>query len=279
MVGIDFGITTKPPDISPGSPCWVDVDTIDPAATQAFYAGLFGWEYQVCQGVPGRNGTYYTRALLDGQPIAGICAGRPGSRTSWLLYLAAPDVVWAAHRVLAHGGKVLSGAHNIAGQGCAFVVRDPTGGRLGLWEVPDEWRFDVGFPGSLAWAELNTRNGRIADRFFAELFGYDQRQVGNGRRFDYSVWSLGKENVLGRRPMGAQFAPDTEPNWMIYFAVDPAIGTDATARRAVALGGRVLLRPYDAAWGRTAVIEDIAGAIFSIVDTTPAEDDVNSDDD
>ena len=27
----------------PGTPCWVDLSTSDPAASAAFYTGLFGW--------------------------------------------------------------------------------------------------------------------------------------------------------------------------------------------------------------------------------------------
>jgi predicted enzyme related to lactoylglutathione lyase len=31
----------------PGLVCWIDVSSTDPAGSQDFYAGLFGWTYQI----------------------------------------------------------------------------------------------------------------------------------------------------------------------------------------------------------------------------------------
>jgi uncharacterized protein len=46
----------------------------------------------------------------------------------------------------------------------------------------------------------------------------------------------------------------------VTFAVDDA---DATAQRAAALGGRVLVAPFDAPWVRMTVISDPHGATFT----------------
>ena len=34
----------------PGTPCWVDLSTSEPAAAVAFYSGLFGWESYTAPG-------------------------------------------------------------------------------------------------------------------------------------------------------------------------------------------------------------------------------------
>ena len=53
--------------------------------------------------------------------------------------------------------------------------------------------------------------------------------------------------------------PDTPPNWGVTFAVDDA---DATAGKAIGLGGKLLAGPFDAPWVRMAVIADPGGAAF-----------------
>ena len=47
----------------PGSVCWIDVSTTDPARSRDFYAGLFGWSYPLG---PDPNRSQYTNALRDG---------------------------------------------------------------------------------------------------------------------------------------------------------------------------------------------------------------------
>jgi predicted enzyme related to lactoylglutathione lyase len=44
----------------PGSVCWIDVSSADPAASRDFYTGLFCWTYRIDPD-PGRR--HYTTAL------------------------------------------------------------------------------------------------------------------------------------------------------------------------------------------------------------------------
>jgi uncharacterized protein len=55
---------------------------------------------------------------------------------------------------------------------------------------------------------------------------------------------------------------DLPPHWMVYFAVANA---DATATRAVELGGTVQVPPSDVPQGRYAVLCDPQGARFSVI--------------
>jgi uncharacterized protein len=57
------------------------------------------------------------------------------------------------------------------------------------------------------------------------------------------------------------FADDVAPHWAVTFSVDD---TDAAAERGVALGGAVLVPPFDAPPVRVATLEDPQGAVFSV---------------
>jgi predicted enzyme related to lactoylglutathione lyase len=72
----------------------------------------------------------------------------------------------------------------------------------------------------------------------------------------------------GERPAGGMYEPTPEmgeipPHWLVYFAVDD---TDAKAKKAEALGGKVCAPPADIPGvGRFAVIQDPQGAAFGII--------------
>jgi hypothetical protein len=79
-------------------------------------------------------------------------------------------------------------------------------------------------------------------------------------------WRLANEPVLYRYVMGPEFDANMAPHWMAYFDVDPSVGVDATVETAVALGGTVVAQPYNSPWGRIAVLADLDGATFSVID-------------
>ena len=60
-----------------GTPCWVDLATTDLAGAKAFYAGLFGWEYEDEQMGEMDIGVY-SMAMLDGSAAAAIYESGPG---------------------------------------------------------------------------------------------------------------------------------------------------------------------------------------------------------
>lgn len=247
----------------PGSVCWIDVSSADPAGTRAFYAGLFGWTYDID---PDR--AYYTTALLDGRPVAGL-AGFPvpsALTATWTMYLASANVDYIAGVLDERAGQVSSGPTEVPGQGSVLIGADPTGASVGFWQPARPWRFHTLEPGSLVWAELRTRDGASADEFFATLFGYRQTQIGDGHGEDYTVWSLGEQTILGRLRIGPDWPPDIPAHWMLHFAVDPQSGTDAAVNRVVELGGRVDVYPYTTELGRIALVTDPSGAPFALID-------------
>jgi len=246
----------------------MDVSSTDPAGTRDFYAGLFGWTYQID---PDPDGGHYTTALCGGRPVAGL-AGVPvqaGQPVTWTLYLASTNIMYTAEVFAQWGGQVLYGPADVPGRGSVLIGADPTGGVIGFWEPDPPRVFHTADPGSLIWAELNTWDGAQADAFFANLFGYHQEQIGDGRYVDYTTWSRGGPTMLGRLQMTEEWAaPEIPAHWMLHFAVDPQIGTDATVNRVLELGGRVDIYPYDTELGRIARVADPYGAGFALIDSS-----------
>jgi uncharacterized protein len=247
----------------PGLPCWVDLVSVDSRASRDFYAALLGWTYE-------RGARGYTMAFVGGIPVAGVYGppADPWQPSAWTLYLMVHDAALAAARAQQLGGQIVVPPQDFAGQGELLLAADPSGAAIGLWQQKPDWEFGTGFPGAFTWAELNTWHGETADRFYQALFSFDQQQIGDGRNFDYTTWSLHGTEVLGRLRMGPEFPPDQTPHWMLYFAISGEVGADRTAQRAIRLGGRVSVQPFDSPYGRTAVIEDVTGAVFTVIDST-----------
>ncbi|MFI6395872.1 VOC family protein [Nonomuraea sp. NPDC050547] len=236
-----------------GAPALVDIATANRAATCDFYSGLFGWTYS--------SAGDYVYAELDGDVVAGV---RDGEQAAWTLYVHADAVETAAKSIEEAGGQIVFGPYQDPGQGEALVAADPAGAVFGLWRADVPGGFGVGRPGTLTWAELRTIDGGRIDAFYGRLFGYEQRQIGDGRHFDYTVWSAGGQTRLGRHADKSYVLP----YWLVYFAVDPAVGTDATVVRVTDLGGSVIGDPLDVSTGRMGLVADVSGAVFALIDET-----------
>ena len=73
---------------------------------------------------------------------------------------------------------------------------------------------------------------------------------------------VSREVVGVMAPMrGARFPADATAHWSVNFWVDD---TDAISVRAVQLGGKAVVSPYDAPGFREAVLADPQGASFSV---------------
>ncbi|GAA3438633.1 VOC family protein [Kutzneria kofuensis] len=242
--------------ILPGRPCWVSLDSTDPPASRDFYAALLGWRYTV-----DRRGGALAHVGRD-EVAAGI---DPGRRHEWRLHLAIRNPWIASERVRQHGGRVVRGPL----EGRTVIAEDPSGGVIALSAPMPDVTLAYGLPGCFEWADLNTRDGHLADKFFRGLFGYSQGQVGDGVDLDYTVWWLNGAAVLGRYRMDAEFPADTPPHWMVFFRVTD---TDEAANCVRRLAGTVVVEPFDSAYGRVAVLTDPQGATFSVIEPHEEEE-------
>jgi predicted enzyme related to lactoylglutathione lyase len=251
-----------------GEPCWADVVTTDLDTTCQFYADLFGWTF-VNTGPEFGN---YSMCFMNGKPVAGITPPGPGAEApppAWNVYLAAADVDETARRIEKAGGKIMMAPMDIPGSGRMVFGFDPTGAGFGIWQAGGHIGAQlVDEPGAPCWAELCTRDGSAADTFYRRLFEYDQRQIGDGKTFDYTVWRIGDDEVCGRLQIGEDHPIEGPAKWMLYYAVD---NCDSAAERARRAGGTVRAEPFDSPYGRIALVADRQGALFHVVDLSRAQ--------
>jgi len=257
------------PHPAPGTPCWIELATLDERAAQTFYAALFGWSYHT---KPDPATGSYTIASLDGVPVAGLYRVMPNQPPSWLLHLAVANVRSAVGWATSLGGTVLLDPVDIPGRGSIAHVRDPSGAICVLWEIPDDWTFGTDEPGMFSAADLNTWDGDAVDHFYPTMFGLHSHQVGYAPGIDYVEWRL-DEPILYRNVMGDEYQNATPSHWLIYLGADPRRGADVLAEQAESLGGTVVLPPFDTGYGRAAVLADPSGARFAITDRSRPDPD------
>ncbi|WP_329457324.1 VOC family protein [Streptomyces sp. NBC_01497] len=121
-----------------GTPCWLDVSLPDLEAGKRFYGDLFGWTFGRGPGpgpAPERGTAAYVAAFSDGSRVAGLVAKRDGRMpTAWGVYFATPDVVDAARRVVAAGGRMVREPVRMDRVGVVALAADPGGAVFGLWQ-------------------------------------------------------------------------------------------------------------------------------------------------
>jgi uncharacterized protein len=249
----------------PGTPSWVDLGTPDIDGAAAFYGGLFGWQAE--DASPGEDAGGYRYFRLGGADIGGL-GPQQGPATTWAGYVAVEDVDAAVARVKDLGGTVLAGPIDVFTQGRMAVVADDQGAPISLWQAGDNHGADLkGEPGSFSWIELSCPDAERAKAFYGGVFGWTSQSYpyGEGGTSSYTEFATaGTGNVIA----GMVQAPDQwrtagPAQWAVYFEV---ADTDATAAKALELGGSVGFEPYDIPHvGRLAVLADPYGAAFTVM--------------
>jgi hypothetical protein len=247
-----------------GTPAWVDLMVPDRHTATAFYGPLLGWEF--AEGTPEMG--YYTTALRGGRIAAGIGESSPGTPApppAWTTYIAVDDLDAVAARATEAGGQVLMAPMDVMEFGRMAVFADPTGAVVGLWQSGTHKGADVANePGAYIWNELMTRDFSGAEKFYGMVFPYTFGDM-NGPDFKYATIDLDGRPVGGLGEFSASTAVDVPASWTTYFAVADA---DASAAKAVELGGRLVSEPADSPYGRIAVIRGPFGETFAIMSTT-----------
>jgi predicted enzyme related to lactoylglutathione lyase len=108
---------------------YAELQTNDPARARVFYSELFGWK---ADDATTPAGPYWAFQGV----LAGLTAPRDGVPAGWIPYLNVEDIAAATARARSLGGEVLRDCIAIE-PGTFSVVRDPTGGVLGLWEAAE----------------------------------------------------------------------------------------------------------------------------------------------
>jgi uncharacterized protein len=279
----------------PGVPCWVDTSQPDPEAAVVFYSGLFGWDFEDVMP-PGSPGRYFIARLCGGD-VAAVGSQPEGGPPSavWNTYIWVEGADEAASKVRDAGGHVVMEPFDVMDAGRMAVVTDPQGAAFCLWQAKrHKGARIVNEPGSLNFNTLSTSDMDGAKDFYGSVFGWEALGLGGGAEMwrlpGYGDFLEGSDPGLRER-MAQSGAPegfedvvaalnpighdelDASAHWSVTFAVDDA---DATAERAVELGGQVIVSPFDAPWVRMTVIADPQGASFTASKFVPENKDLGS---
>ena len=109
----------------------IELSTDAPEQAVTFYSKVFGWKIQ---GIPMPEGTYHMFATSNGG--GGVTAkSMPEQPTAWLPYITVKSVKASLGQAAKHGGVTVQPYTSMGDMGAIAVVRDPTGGHIGLFEA------------------------------------------------------------------------------------------------------------------------------------------------
>jgi predicted enzyme related to lactoylglutathione lyase len=122
-------------------------------------------------------------------------------------------------------------------------------------------------PGEWIWSSLLIKDPKQETTFYKTLFGYDiydlASEGGGGDDAQHYILSTGDTARVGLNVLPAD-SMRRRPHWLNFVRVTDAADT---AKKAVALGGRVLVEPReDRHGGQLAVLADPSGAPFGVME-------------
>ena len=249
---------------APGTFCWMELGTTDPAAAKSFYGELFGWTFNE---VPAGPDMTYTMVYSDEQSVGGLYEmeaekQEQGIPTHWTSYIATDDVEASAARAKELGATVVVDPFDVMEAGRMAVVQDPHGAIFALWQGKDNPGMgERNTPGTLCWSELATPDADEARAFYTKLFDWsaEQADIGDG---PYTTFSRGEEQVGGMMQMTEEWE-GIPPHWMPYFGISDCA---AAVKKVKELGGTVKFDPMTVEGvGTFTVIQDPQGGVFSII--------------
>ncbi|MGP0224911.1 VOC family protein [Paenarthrobacter sp. NCHU4564] len=251
------------PDITAGSPCWIDLMTSDPEKAKSFYNALFGWTYET--GDQEKYGGYIT-ASKDGKLVAGIMQKQEDMGAMpdlWSTYLRTDDIKATTEAAAANGGQIFLEPMEVPEQGSMAMYGDSSGASVGAWQFGEMKGYEVAAePGTPAWHELLSKDYESAVSFYQNVFGWQTEVMSDTPEFRYTTLGAG-DNAKAGIMDASGFLPEQVPSmWSVYFAVEE---TDATVEKALALGATVTQAAEDTPFGRLATLTDPTGAVFKVI--------------
>ncbi|MGE0878124.1 MAG: VOC family protein [Acidimicrobiia bacterium] len=244
---------------APGSPSWVDLGTSDLKSAARFYGAMFGWETTVPVAV-GTNG--YRMFTHHGRVVAGLGTQMNPGPPWWTTYVTVANLDETIAATVTSGGAVTAPPFDIVEAGRMAVLRDVCGAAIAVWEPHGHEGAELMYePDAPCWFELACRDADAARCFYRKAFGWES-VVHVGGKNSYTEFSANGQTVAGLIEMDRNWPASVPAHWMVYFGVEDC---DAAAQRCLDLGGSVAVAPTDIPAGRFAVLNDPAGAAFSII--------------
>ena len=109
----------------------LELNTTDLKKAQAFYGGMFGWQFQDMD--MGQYGIYSTFKPASG-PGGGIFSV-PDAPKQWLPYIGVDDLKASTDKAESLGAKVIMREQPVPGHGSFSIIVDPTGANIALWQA------------------------------------------------------------------------------------------------------------------------------------------------
>jgi predicted enzyme related to lactoylglutathione lyase len=254
---------------TPGTFCWVELATSDPAGAKKFYEEIFGWEHHD-DPIPG--GMVYTMLLQGGKNVGALYEINEEMKAHnvpphWLSYVSVASVDETVAKATELGGQVPRPAMDVMDIGRMAVLSDPTGAHFALWEPKTVQGAQlVNEPCTLCWNELMTTSVEDAGKFYTNLFGWSA-DADTGMP-QYTMFKNGDRPASGMMAITPDMGP-VPSSWHVYFAV---ANCDATFKKATAAGASPLVPPTDIPEvGKFSMLMDPQGAAFAVIQlNTPA---------
>lgn len=248
--------------LTPGTPCWIDINSSDVPAAARFYAAVLGWAVDVSDDP--QYGGYGTFSAF-GHPVAGISPCQEGNpyRDIWTVYLASDDADLTCAAAESAGGMVAMPPMAVGDQGRMAMLVDPAGAVLAVWQADRHAGFDRSErPGTPVWFETMSRDYARALPFYTGVFGLSHQVQADTDEFRYSVLTSADAELAGVMDASA-FLPDgAASHWQVYF---DSPDVDAAVAAVLANGGAVLEPVSDSPYGRLATVADPMGSTFRII--------------
>lgn len=244
-----------------GQPTWADVTSPDIDGATRFYCDLFGWD---AQRDPRPEAGGYTMFSRNGMHVAAASPPpQEGVPPHWSVYLAADDVDALAGRIGEAGGTVMMEPFDVFDAGRMTLASDPAGAVFGVWQAGAHVGSQLrGEPGTMNWAEVQTRDRAAALPFYEQVFGYETEATEMGAGRTYTLLKLDGQPAAGMIEIAPEWG-DVPSNWSVVFQVEDA---DAACARVRDLGGSIVVEPRDLPGvGRFAVVADPWGAVFQVI--------------
>jgi len=244
-----------------GAFCWIELATTDQPAANTFYTSLFGWE---ANDNPMGPDEFYTMFKLHGRDAGAAYTMRKdqqGMPPHWGVYISVDNADDSAARAARLGATVLAPAFDVFDIGRMAVLRDPTGAVFQVWQAKKQTGIGVaGEDNALCWADLSTPDPQRGASYYSCLFGWKMEK--GEHEPSYCLHTKNGEEYMGGVPPARHRDPNAPAHWLIYFQV---ADVEATANKAQALGGRILMPPCKMEGvGSFAIISDPQGAVFAV---------------
>jgi predicted enzyme related to lactoylglutathione lyase len=119
----------RPP---PGSFCWNELLTREPARAAEFYGEVCGWTARTADMGPSRPATIFRSGEVDAAGMLPVTAAAV-ERPAWLPYIAVTDVDGTVEAIGARQGFIRVPPETIPAVGRFAVATDPTGALFGVF--------------------------------------------------------------------------------------------------------------------------------------------------